>query len=371
MTSLAAMPRAGQLECICEPAALGDAIVDRRGTALLAAGFAFSVLAQVLTLSILPLAGLSLAPSQGLASLPYAAFYGGAALASLPASLLLDSFGRRAAFSLGGSLGAAGGLVLVWALVTMHFGALVLGAFWLGIAGGFSLFYRHAALPVGGRGAGTLLIVFGAATLASLFAPTLAGLAESLSSSRMFAGTAAAAALAHVASLGATAALPYQRRREQETSATGLTGWRTLLLPSFIGATGWFGMTALMGATPIAVIGCAPTEAVVGTVAWHVMAMYAPSLALAFLPQAARPVPLSATGCLLLASGTAAFFLSTTAGGFSISAALVGAGWSLIMLGTTLWVHRSGHVSRWLLGLHDGTLLTGAILGALVASAFG
>jgi MFS family permease len=369
MTSLTAMPRAGQLECICEPGALGDRAADRRGTALLATGFAFSVLAQVLTLSILPLAGLSLAPTQGLASLPYAAFYIGAALASLPASLLLDSFGRRAAFSLGGSLGAAGGLVLVWALASMHFGALVLGAFWLGIAGGFSLFYRHAAVPVGGRGATALLIVFGAATLAGLAAPSIANLAEAVAVPRAFGGTAAAAALAHVASLAATAALPLQRRREQENETAGLQGWRSLVLPTAIGTLGWFAMTALMGATPVAVIGCAPSEAVVGAVAWHVIAMYAPSLALAVLPKAARPIPLSVGGCLLLATGAIAFPLSSSVGGFSTSAALVGAGWSLLMLGTTLWVNGKGPAPRWLLGVHDGALLTGAILGAFAASA--
>jgi MFS family permease len=369
MTALTAIPRAGQLECICEPGALGDSALDRRGTGLLAAGFAFSVLAQVLTLSILPLAGLSLAPNQGLVTLPYAAFYIGAALASLPASLLLDSFGRRAAFSLGASLGAAGGLVLVWALVSMHFGALVLGAFWLGIAGGFSLFYRHAALPVGGRGVSALLIVFGAATLVGLAAPSIASLAEAAALPRAFAGTAAAAALAHVASLAATAALPYQRRREQKSEATGLHGWRPILLPTIIGTIGWFAMTALMGATPIAVIGCAPSEAVVGAVAWHVMAMYAPSLALAVLPRAARLAPLTVGGCLLLAMGAIAFVLSSSAGGFSGSAALVGMGWSLIMLGTTLWVNGNGLVSRWLLGIHDSALLAGAILGAFAANA--
>lgn len=370
MTSATAMPRAGQLECICEPGALGDAAPDRRGTALLATGFAFSVLAQVLTLSILPLAGLSLAPSQGLATLPYAAFYIGAALASLPASLLLDSFGRRAAFSLGASLGAAGGLVLVWALVTLHFGALVLGAFWLGIAGGFGLFYRHAAVPVGGRGRVALLTVFGMATVAGLAAPTIASLAEAAAVPVAFAGTAAAAALAHVASLAATAALPYQKRREQETEAAGLQGWRSVLLPTVIGMAGWFAMTALMGATPIAVIGCAPSEAAVGAVAWHVIAMYAPSLALTILPQAARAVPLSAAGTLVLTSGAIAFSLSSSVAGFSASAALVGGGWSLVMLGTTLWVHGKGPVSRWLLGFHDGALLAGAVLGAFAANAF-
>ncbi len=370
MTSVTAMPRAGQLECICEPGALADKAADHRETALLAVGFAFSVLAQVLSLSILPLAGLSLAPSRVWATLPYAAFYVGAALASLPASLLLDSFGRRAAFSLGASLGVAGGLVLVWALVSMHFGALVLGAFWLGIAGGFSLFYRHAAVPIGGRGSGAVLIVFGAATVAGLIAPTVASFAETLASPGSFAGTAAAAALAHVASLLATASLPYRRHRAQEAGTIASPGWRSLLLPTILGASGWFIMTALMGATPIAVIGCAPSEAAIGAVAWHVMAMYAPSLILAILPRVPAPAPLSALGGLLLGGGAAAFMLSATAGGFSAAAALAGAGWSLVMLGTTLWIHRGGPVSRWLLGCHDATLLAGAILGALAANAF-
>jgi MFS family permease len=368
MTVSSTMLRAGQLDCVCEPGTMGDGSAHGRATALLATGFAFSALAQVLALSILPLAGLSLAPSKGLATLPYAAFYAGAALASLPASLLLDSFGRRAAFSLGASLGIAGGLVLVWALVTLHFGALVLGAFWLGIAGGFSLFYRHAAVPVGGNGAGALLLVFGAATLASVTAPSISGLAEAWASPRTFAGTAAAAALAHVASLAATAALPYHKRVTGRAEATNPQSGRAIVLPTLLGALGWFAMTALMGATPLAVIGCAPSEAVVGAVAWHVMAMYAPSLGLALFPQAARPIPLALAGCLLLASGALAFIVSSTAGGFSASAALVGIGWSLIMLSTTLWIHRNGQVSRWLLGLHDSALLSGAILGALFAN---
>ncbi|EIM29790.1 hypothetical protein [Microvirga lotononidis] len=370
MTSSAEIPRAGQLECICEPGALGDPVAGSRGAVLLAASFALSVLAQVLTLSILPLAGLALAPSRGLATLPYTSFYIGAALASLPASLLLDSFGRRAAFSLGASLGAAGGLVLVWALVSMHFNALVLGAFWLGIAGGFSLFYRHAAVPVGDKGTGAVLIVFGAATLASLAAPTISSLAETLASPRVFAGTAAAAALAHVASLVATASLPYRRSREPDAKATGLHGWRSILAPTALGTLGWLAMTALMGATPMAVIGCAPSEAVVGAISWHIMAMYAPSLLLAFFPRLALPAPLTVSGCILLAAGAAAFMVSGSVGGFSAAAALVGSGWSLTMLGTTLWIHRSP-VSRWLLGLHDSTLLTGAILGTFAAGLFG
>ncbi len=370
MTSLSAMPRAGRLDCVCEAGPVSDSTADRSATALLAIGFAFSILAQVLTLSVLPLAGLSLAPSKGWATLPYTAFYAGAALASLPASLLLDSFGRRAAFSLGASLGAAGGLVLVWALVTLHFGALVLGAFWVGTAAGFGLFYRHAAMPVGSKGTRPVLIVFGAATLASLAAPTLADFAELFASPRVFAGTAAVAALAHVGSLAATAALPYGRTHMVQSQAKGMQGFRNIVAPTAFGTLAWFLMTALMGAMPIALVGCGLAEAVAGTVAWHVMAMYAPSLALACLPSAARPVPLVSLGSLLLIAGSLIFGLFQDATGLSLSVALIGIGWSLVTLGTTLWIHKDGGPSRLLLGIHDGFLLSGALLGAFTAGSF-
>ncbi|MCB5175797.1 MFS transporter [Microvirga lenta] len=369
MTASAAIPRAGRLDCVCEPGGLERTASDRTGVALLAAGFALSILSQVLTLSILPLAGLSLAPDSALATLPFTAFYAGAAMASLPASLLLDSFGRRAAFSLGASLGVAGGLVLVWALLNLHFGALTLGAFWLGIANGFSLFYRHAAVPMGGSGRSGMLAVFGAATLAALAAPTVATQAEWLATPHAFVGMAAAAALAHVAALACTSALPYRRLRAPLEHGTNPQTWRAIALPTAIGALAWALMAGLMGATPIAMIGCGLSEAVSGTVAWHVMAMYAPSLVLSCLPRSANPVPTVVVGCVLLAFATLVFALSGSTGAFSTSAILLGIGWSLATLGTTLWIHRNGTPSRWLLGIHDGALLGGALVGALTTGA--
>ncbi|QFU16106.1 hypothetical protein [Microvirga thermotolerans] len=363
MTASTDLPRAGRLDCACAIVP-GDGEADRRGTALLAAAFSLSVLSQVLILGILPLAGLSLAPSRAAAALPYTAFYAGAAVAGLPASLLLDALGRRAAFSLGASIGIAGGLMLVWALTGWHFGALVLGAFWLGVAGGFSLFYRHAAAGIGARGTSALLLVFGAATIAGVAAPGIARAAEALAAPRDFVGMGAAAALAHVGSLAATAALPYRPLHTQLTAPRQGKPWRAVLLPTLVGAAAWFTMTALMGATPIAMVGCGLTGAVSGVVAWHVVAMYAPSLVLAGLPSV-RPLWIAGGGSAALGAGALIFSLSSTAPLFSLSAALLGIGWSLAALGTTLWLHRDGEPSRWQLGLHDGCVLAGALLGAL------
>ncbi|NIX77512.1 hypothetical protein [Microvirga terricola] len=370
MSTTTSIPRAGQIECVCEPGALGETSEGRSSVALLAIAFSLSILSQIFSLSILPLAGLALAPSDSLATLPYAAFYAGAALASLPASLLLDAFGRRAAFSLGASLGAAGGMVLVFALTTFRFGALVLGAFWLGIASGFSLFYRHAAVPVGGKGTSAILIVFGAASVAGIVAPTLGATAEAFAAPREFVGLAAAAALAHVGSLIATAALPYRRIREEVNEANNPQGWRAIVLPTAIGAAAWFLMTGLMGATPIAMVGCGLSDAVSGTIAWHVMAMYTPSLVLLAFRNAVKPPVIVSFGALLLVAAAAIFAFSSKVAGFSVSATLLGAGWSLATLGTTLWIHKDGRPSRRLLGAHDAALLSAALLGALAAQTF-
>ena len=143
--------RAGRLDCVCAP---GEDEASRAGVALarLCAGFGLAILAQTLVLAALPVAANVIAPRPELIGLPYAITLAGAALATFPASFLLDSFGRRAAFSLGASLGVAGGLLAGWAALHREFGMLCVGALWLGLAHGFALFYRHAAAASAGGG---------------------------------------------------------------------------------------------------------------------------------------------------------------------------------------------------------------------------
>lgn len=229
MSASPATPRAGRLDCLCEPIEAAGNTQDYGDTALLRAAFALSVLSQVLTLTILPLAGLSLAPS------------------------------------------------------------------------------------------------------------------------------------------GSWATLPYCRIHRLRAGSTPVQGWRCILWPSLIGALGCFAMTALMGATPIAMIGCGLGEVVSGIVAWHVIAMYAPSLALAGLPKMIRPAWIAFGGCTLIAVAIVIFLSATTAAAFAVSTAVLGISWPMGAMGTTLWVHEGEEPSRWLLGLHDGMLLGSALLGALAA----
>ncbi len=359
--------RPGRLACLCDGIDAPEDDSGRRTSSigLLAAGFACAVLSQIITLGMLPQIGIQYAP-MGFATLPFAAFFVGATVASLPASFLLDGFGRRAAFALGASLGIAGGVILAWGLMHGAFQAIVLGAFWLGIANGFGLFYRHAAAGLGASGRrNAVAILFGAGAVAGLIAPTLTAYAESVSTA-VFVGSAVLAALSHVGALALALVLPGRRVLAILTPAD--LAWKKLIVPTLLGAAAWFLMTMLMGATPIAMLGCGIAgTAVTGVIAWHVLAMYVPALAVPRLPSTISAPGLMIVGLAGLLLAALCFAFSQTVLLFTLTMICLGIGWSLSIVATTLLMHDAGTPSMVQLALHDSLLLTGAIGGALMA----
>ncbi|MGQ3675845.1 hypothetical protein ACT6QH_10155 [Xanthobacter sp. TB0139] len=361
----AAEPRAGMLVCICDPQfdpPANDNGPKAVSTLALAVGFAFAVLAQTVASAALPLAGAQLAPSMDMATWPFAAMLLGAALASFPASFLRDAFGRRTGFALGASLGIAGGALLVVALIQRQFGWACLGALWLGMAQGFSFFYRHEAAAASGRPTAATAGVLGGGVLAALAGPTLAGVAEDLVSPFFLVGAAGLAALAHACSLGVAVTLasdPPAIFRPKETAPLSAIVW-----PTILGALAWFGMNAVMSGAPLALVGCGIGEAAVfGFIALHVAAMYAPAVPLAFLGDRISPILVALGGLGLVAAAVPLQYEGTPE---TITAALilVGAGWSVATVGATGWIYRAGAPSRLALALHDGTLFSFAIVGA-------
>lgn len=375
----AAMARAGRLACFCPPGAPapGAAAFDvgrwSPGVATLAAGFALSVLSQSLALGVLPLAGRLLAPVPHLMAAPYVAMLLGAATATFPASFLLDAFGRRAALALGASLGVAGGLVMAWALTFNLFAPFCLGAFWLGVAQGFSLFYRHeAALDSSAtRRARAALIVFGSGGAAGLVGPALAYVVARTAPASLFAAMALAAALTQVLVLAlavfATARAPVMPHAATKASAP--PDWRAFALPSLIAALAWFGMTAAMVAAPGAMNGCGiGAPAVFSAVSWHVIAMYAPAF---FAGIFARRLGALATAALGLALIVVAWAIEGAANDywrFASALIIVAVGWSFATAGASLRLYARANPSRKMLAAHDGLLFLSAIAGAVAAS---
>jgi MFS family permease len=371
------MARAGRMACFCPPGAPAPGVqtIDDRwspGVATLAVGFALSVLSQSLALGVLPLVGRLLAPTPHLMAAPYIAMLLGAASATFPASFLLDAFGRRAALALGASLGVAGGLVMAWALTRNLFAPFCLGAFWLGVAQGFSLFYRHEAAMGSSTSsrARAALVVFGAGGFAGLIGPALAYKVAQIAPNSLFAATALAAALTQVLVL-ALAVFATSRAPVLHFSAANEAppDWRAFGGPSAIAGLAWFGMTAAMVAAPGAMAGCGiGVPSIFSAVSWHVVAMYAPAF---FVGIFARRFGAQATAAAGLGLIALAWLIEAAADDywrFAAALIVVAVGWSFATAGASLRLYAKANPSRGMLAAHDALLFLSAIAGAVAAA---
>ncbi len=373
-----AAARAGRMACFCPPGAPAPGVAPDSarwspGVATLAAGFALSVLSQSLALGMLPLAGRLLAPDPRLMSAPYVAMLLGAATATFPASFLLDAFGRRAALALGASLGVAGGLIMAWALSFDLFAPFCLGAFWLGVAQGFSLFYRHEAAlgSTASAQARAALIVFGSGGLAGLVGPALAYVVAQTAPASLFAATALAAAFAQVLVL-VMAVLTTARAPilpHQATRAEARPDWRAFVAPSLVAALAWFGMTAAMVAAPGAMAGCGIGVPVVfSAISWHVVAMYAPAFFAGALARRIGAQNIAALGLALIAVAWGLEYFARDYWRFASALIAVAVGWSFATAGASLRLYGRANPSRAMLAAHDAILFLSAIVGAILAA---
>jgi hypothetical protein len=356
--------RAGASNCVCPPGLEFEdgRRLDRRELALIGFGSAASIFSQVLMFSLLPLVGRMLAPAGYLASLPFIALFVGAVVATFPAAVLTDQFGRRAAFALGASLGIAGGFVAAWGLVYGAFWPLVMGAFWIGTANGFALQYRHVAAR-GPSGHNQLAIVVGAGAIIGVVAPTLTGLAEVNLAPFLGAGTALLAAASHVVALGTALALPAEPVGivDRLPSEPARGGW---LAPTAVAAAAWFGMMGVMAFAPLGLAGCGfDLNATVGAVVWHLVAMYAPAIVLGRALDRAGAWPVALAGLVLIAVAMAASMLQVTAAGIMVGLIAAGAGWSIATTAAVAALHRSAP-GRLAVAGHDAVILVAGIAGA-------
>jgi MFS family permease len=365
--------RAGQLFCACDSDGLPLEVgrePDHASIRTMALAFALSVLAQILTVSALPLVSVPLAPSEQAKAWPYLALLLGGAVSSFPASILLDVFGRRAAFALGASLGLAGGVMSTWAVIHQQFYGLVIGVAWLGMAQGFALFYRHAGALSAQGGAGP---VFASGLAAALLAPLVMTGLESLSGPMVWASALALAGFVYLVTLGVAIRLPARKVghvatadfENHEGAASPDPTWAVWCGATGLAALAWAVMTAVMAHAPLMMAGCGiGFSASAMAMALHLMAMYAPGLVIGRWVAAWGGLAVSLTGVVLL--GLGGFLLMQQSQWLGLTAALVmaGAGWGIATIGATAWLNQRLQPTPLMLAGHDMMLFLAAMLGA-------
>ncbi|MGJ0506764.1 MAG: MFS transporter [Methylocystis sp.] len=346
--------RLGALYCACPASVQRANVTDNRLT--LAGAFGLAVLAQALVLTVLPEQSRLMAPTVERIGWPFALLLIGAALASFPAAMLVDSFGRRAAFGLGASLGAAGGALAAFAIAKSNFFGLCLGAFWLGLAQGFALFYRHIAAQ--GSARGSLMVLAGGAG-AALLSPLAVSLAASP------AATLLTASGLHIAALGLAVRMPHAVSSPGRSSRQASLS-RGFVVATIAGAVAWFIMSAGMLHGPLTLAVCAAGPAFIGgAMGWHLFSMYGPAAVASYLPGMFPPLPTLGAGVAVMLAGAGAVHAGFSIASVTLGLLAIGVGWGAVNVAALRLLHEGAPPSRTALALHDLCLLGAAAAGAL------
>ncbi|MEM6595935.1 MAG: MFS transporter [Pseudomonadota bacterium] len=291
------------------------------------------------------LAGLMLAPSPALATLPAAVQTLAGLLSAAPFSLLMGRFGRRTGFALGAVVTFVGGVLAIQALAHEQFALLCAAHFLMGSGWAAFQYFRFAAgeavapalRPV------AISLMLSALLFAALLGPQLFILTRDALAPFPLAGAYAASGAVAVLGLLPLAFLRMARPERSLPAPVSAPQGRLAALrrPEVRQAIGIAAvaqglMVFLMVPTPIAMIACGFSDTMASDVVrWHIVAMFAPSFVTGALIQrfGARAVALS--GMSLIAVAALSASLGLTAAHFYGALIVLGLGWNLGFIGAT------------------------------------
>ncbi len=290
------------------------------------------------------LIGLSLAPFQQLATLPFGLQFLTAMATALPASLLMRRIGRRAGFVTGLVVGLAGAIVCYSAVVSRSFAGFCVGSALIGACNGFAQYYRLAAADVATdeyRGRAISLVLAGG-VVAAVVGPNLANLTKSWIPTALFAGGFLGIAALYLVSIAVLFVTRLPRPTHATPRFTGRPMFDILRQPTFLVAAcaalvGYGAMNVMMAATPLAMQahGHAVSETAF-VIQWHLIGMFAPSFFTGHLIRRFGVTEVIATGGALQLSSVAINLMGSTVPFFWAALLLLGVGWNFLFVGATL-----------------------------------
>ncbi len=325
-----------------------------RSVAVLTAAQALFQTASILLVTLSGLIGLSLAPDRALATVPLSAMIVGSALVMVPASLLMQRWGRRRGFLLGTACGLAAGVLGALSLLWHHFALFVLANGLVGAWQAFAQYHRFAAAEAAPEGQQSRAIswVMVGGVVAALAGPALAQVAQGVGEAWgplylpafvIVSGLAVVAAvLTHSLDLPEDApplpaSVPEAARPLRQIMA------QPLFLAALTSSSVAFAvMVMVMTATPLAMQGCnLPLSAAALVIQAHVLGMFLPSFVTGGLIQRVGVLPIMGLGLLLMAAHVAVALSGIELWHFTTGLVLVGVGWNLLFIGASTLVTRT------------------------------
>ena len=289
------------------------------------------------------LAGYALAADKALATLPVTAYIVGAALTTLPASLLMRRLGRRTGFTLGAVFGIAGALICAWAAFAHHFWLLCAGALVLGIYNATGQYYRFAAADSASVDfkSKAISLVLAGGIAGGILGPETSKISKDFFVQAAFAGSYLSLGVFCLLAIGLMSLIdiPPLTVAEQKESGRPLTA--IARQPAFIVAVlsaivGYGVMNLLMVATPLAMMACQhPFSDAAFVIQWHVIAMFAPSFFTGTLIKRYGVINVMLAGVVLNLGCIGVALAGLEVAHFWVAMVLVGIGWNFMFIGGT------------------------------------
>jgi MFS family permease len=314
----------------------------RRNVGLLAACQAMLFTNNSTLIAINGLAGLALAPSATLATLPVTCWVVGGALATMPASQYMRKVGRQSGLMRGAAIGIVGALICAAAVWQASFWLLCFGALVFGTFNSFGQYYRFVAAevaPLEFRATAVSLVLAGG-LVGGILGPSLSRVTIDFIEPK-FTG----AYLALIAFVLVTIAMLSRIRVPDLSAAERASSGRPLAeiarQPKYIvavlsGAISYGVMNFLMTSTPIAMRGCGhPYGDAAFVISSHVVAMFAPSFLTGPMIRRAGVIPVMLAGALLNIASIAMALSGLAVANFWWSMVLLGVGWNFLYIGAT------------------------------------
>jgi len=316
-----------------------------RQIALLALCQALLYVNNVTLIAINGLAGLALAPTPLLATLPVTTYILGSALTTVPASLAMGRWGRRAGFMFGTGAGLLGTAIAAWSVLQGSFLGLVTGTFVVGVYNAFGQYLRFAAADVADALQPTLkdraiAWVLAGGIVGGIVGPELSKLTRGWLPAAFAGSYLALALVAAIACLVASRLrIPLQHAVGHDGPARpfGTVARQPLFIVAVaVGAISYGSMSLLMTATPLAMQVCGfgyPDAADV--IKWHVIAMFAPGLVTGRLLQRFGRPQVMLAGCILMFACIAIAHSGLGYWHFWGALVALGVGWNFMFVGAT------------------------------------
>ncbi len=289
------------------------------------------------------LAGFALAPERSMATIPVTSWVIGAAITTLPASLLMRKVGRRAGFITGACIGMLGALIAASALFMHEFWLLCLGTLVLGAYNAFGQYYRFAAADSAPNEFKPQAIsyVLAGGIVGGLVGPSISRATVDLFDVR-YAGTYLSLIVFMLMAIGVMSLLRIPPLSRAEADAAQRPLREILLQPVALvavltGALGYGVMNFMMVSTPLemtAVCGFGYGDAA-SVISAHVVGMFAPSFFTGNLIKRFGVVTIMGAGIVINLVCLAIGLSGLTFTHFFLSMALLGVGWNFLFIGAT------------------------------------